>query len=265
MLLQILLLTTFLYFFGLPAITRFVRKEVMVVETSKETNGVPFPAITISVVDQIKNNSCFGGNVSVADCLEKVTLNRSDVLKSVILGWSKRQEIVIDRENMREDFTSVFPGIYFTLDLPINIGPNDYNDQLFLSLNTNLTYVVFVHDPDYFMFNVNPVAIPAASNKFTTHKKEPNKFYYRMDLVEVNNLNRQHKPCKEDPEYSFLACLRKSIALKVIFIAFSLFLAIFSLESTYYHRIQVGCRTKWDIWSDQGLPLCSSGDQFRQI
>ena len=96
-LLQILLLTTFLYFFGLPAITRYVRKEVMVVETTKETNGVPFPAITISVVDQIKNYSCFDRNVSVADCLEKVTLNRSDVLKSVILGWSKRQEIEIGK------------------------------------------------------------------------------------------------------------------------------------------------------------------------
>ena len=73
-------------------------------------------------------------------------------------------------------------------------------------------------DPEYFMFNVNPVAIPASTKKFTTHKKEPNRFYYRMDLVEVNNLNRQHKPCKDNPDYSFLACLRKSIALKVIFI-----------------------------------------------
>ena len=118
-----------------------------------------------------------------------------------------------------------FPGIYFTLDLPIKIGPNDHNDQLFLGLNTNLTYVVFVHDPEYFMFNVNPVAIPAATKKFTTHKKEPNRFYYRMDLVEVNNLNRQHKPCKDNSDYSFLACLRKSVALKVIFIVFSLLLA----------------------------------------
>ena len=170
-LLQILLLATFLYFFGLPAIYRFLRNEVIVVETSKETNGVPFPAITISVVDQIKNYSCFDRNVSVADCLEKVTLNRSNVLKSVILGWSKRQEIVIDGENMREDFTSVFPGIYFTLELPIKIGPNDHNDQLFLGLNTNLTYVVFVHDPEYFMFNLNPVAIPAATKKFQHTKK----------------------------------------------------------------------------------------------
>ena len=109
LLFQASLFITFLYFFGLPAIYRFVRKEVIVVETTKETNGVPFPAITISVVDQIKNDSCFDRNVSVADCLEKVTLNRSDVLKSVILRWSKRQEIAIDRENMREDFTSVFP------------------------------------------------------------------------------------------------------------------------------------------------------------
>ena len=104
--------------------------------------------------------------------------------------------------------------------MPIKIGPNDHNDQLFLGLNTNLAYVVFVHDPEYFMFNVNPVSIPAATKKFTTHKKEPNRFYYRMDLVEVNNLNRQHKPCKDNPDYSFLACLRKSIACTVTSVAF---------------------------------------------
>ena len=67
---------------------------------------------------------------------------------------------------MREDFTSVFPGIYFTLDLPIKIGPNDYNDQLFLGLNTNLTYVVFVHDPEY-----KPSCDTSCNKKvYNTHK-----------------------------------------------------------------------------------------------
>ena len=47
LLLQILLVTTFLNFFGLPAIKKYQRKEVMVVETSKDTDGIPLPAITL--------------------------------------------------------------------------------------------------------------------------------------------------------------------------------------------------------------------------
>ena len=26
---------------------------------------------------------------------------------------------------------------------------------------------------------------------------------------------------------------------------------------------KVGCRTKWDVWSDKSRPFCTSGDQFR--
>ena len=37
LLLQILLLAAFLHFFGLPAVEKYDRKEVMVVETTKDT------------------------------------------------------------------------------------------------------------------------------------------------------------------------------------------------------------------------------------
>ena len=41
--LQILLLVIFLYFFGLPALERFQRKEVMMVDTEKDTGGIYLP------------------------------------------------------------------------------------------------------------------------------------------------------------------------------------------------------------------------------
>ena len=53
MLVQVALLAAFLYFFGFPAVARFAKKGVMVVETSKDTNGIPIPAISLAAVGQI--------------------------------------------------------------------------------------------------------------------------------------------------------------------------------------------------------------------
>ena len=214
-LVQILLLATFLHFFGFPAVARFAKKEVMVVETTKETKGIPCPAITIGVMNQIKNYSCFDKNASIENCLERVTLRRSQILKSVIMGWSQKKDVKLTQENSREDFTLVWAGRYYTLNLPIKIGLDDSMDQLFLGLNTNLTYTVFIHDPDYFLFNINPIALPATMRKFRSKKENPNSWFYSLKLKEVNRLNLPSSPCNDDPSYNFLSCLRRSIALKV--------------------------------------------------
>ena len=147
-LVQIVLLTTFLYFFGFPAVARFAKKEVMVVETTKDTKGILSPEITISVDNQIKNDSCFDKDASIEHCLERDTLERSQILRRVIIGWRRKKEINLTQENLREDFTLNYAGRYYTLDLPMKIVPDDSEDQLFLELNTNLTYTInqsFIH------------------------------------------------------------------------------------------------------------------------
>ena len=40
--LQVILLVTFLFFFGLPAIKTYQKKEVMVVESKRDSNEIPF-------------------------------------------------------------------------------------------------------------------------------------------------------------------------------------------------------------------------------
>ena len=90
---QIVLLIVFLYFFGQPAITRFLKKEVVVVETLKQTDGIPSPAITISVPAQAKHHSCFDKNVLAEDCLKNAYLKQSEIIKSVIIGVSQQKEV----------------------------------------------------------------------------------------------------------------------------------------------------------------------------
>ena len=86
--------------------------------------------------------------------------------------------------------------------------------------------------------------------------KKTTSWFYKLSLVEVNKLNLPRSPCVEDPSYSFLSCVRRSVASKVrvpLVTKFSKCLLI----------SKVGCRTKWDVWSDTSTPLCTSGDQFR--
>ena len=206
------LLLVFLYFFGMPAVVRFAKKEVMIVETTRQTNGIPLPAITISVPHQITDHSCFERNSSIESCLEGIVLNRSDILKSVVLGYEEKNEIIMTKENIREDFIFDFPGIFHTLTLPVKIGPNLFKDALFVGLNTNLTYLVFIHDPEFFFFNDNPLSTPAIIKRFKT---KPNSWSYRLELTEVNKLNLPSSPCADDPNYKFLSCMRKSVASKV--------------------------------------------------
>ena len=214
-LIQAALLVVFLHFFGLPAIARFGKMDVMVVETMKQTNGIPVPAITITVPSQINGHSCFNGNSSIDACLERITLKQSNLLKSVVLGYRDKKEILITDEIIRSDYTDSWPGIYCTLTLPMKIGPNLYKDQLIIGLNTNLTYVVYLHDAEYFLMNENPTSTPSIYRKFTTSADKTTSWFYKLSLVEVNKLNLPRSPCVEDPSYSFLSCVRRSIASKV--------------------------------------------------
>ena len=196
-LIQVALLVIFLHFFGLPAIARFAKMDVMIVETMKQTNGIPVPAITITVPNQIDGHSCFNGNSSIDACLERITPKQSNVLKSVVLGWDKK-EILITDENIRSDYTDPWTGIYWTLTLPMKIGPDLYKDQLFIGLNTNLTYVVFIHDAEYFLMNDNPTTTPSIYRKFTTSADKTTSWFYKLSLIEVNKLNLPRSPCVED-------------------------------------------------------------------
>ena len=216
MVVQVVLLIVFLYFFGQPAITRFLKKEVVVVETLKQTDGIPSPAITISVPAQANNHSCFDKNVSTEYCLEKAYLKQSEIIKSVFVGVSPQKEVNLTGQSVvREDFTFTRAGIYFTLSLPLKIGSNVLKDKVQIALNTSLSYLLFIHDPEYFLFNDNPTAIPGERRRLDTNEANPKKWHYRLELVEVNKLNLPTSPCNDDPSYNFLLCVKKSVASKV--------------------------------------------------
>ena len=63
-LLQVVLLVTFLVFFGLPAITRYQAKRVVVVLSKRDTEGIVAPTISIAAWNPETKNG-WKGNTSM--------------------------------------------------------------------------------------------------------------------------------------------------------------------------------------------------------
>ena len=90
LIIQVFLLAAFLHYFGFPAVARFAKTCAMVVETSKDTDGIPFPTVSLANVGQITDDTCFWKNESIEDCIEENTLNWTDIIKSGHLGFIRQ-------------------------------------------------------------------------------------------------------------------------------------------------------------------------------
>ena len=137
-LVQVLLLVTYFYFFGFPALKRFEAKEVMIVKTRKDTEGIPSPALTFAVRNQFRKDICYNKEELIENCIEENTRNGSEILKRVIVGYRLNREINLTQETLKEDFTRSWSGRYYTLNLDTKITPNVDDDMLFLEFKENV-------------------------------------------------------------------------------------------------------------------------------
>ena len=211
LILQILLLTVFLHFFGLPAVEKYLKQDVMVVETKKDTNKVPLPAITISgLVDP--EVPCFTQNLSTS-CIKANTHNLSANLKGLLLGFEKKQVISLNNKVVSEDFTAVWAGRQFTLNLALEVGPDYLNDQLILLLAPGFVRI-YLHDPKFFIFNLNAAGPPAERIQLDV-KANGSSLLGMIGLTEMEELDLPADPCKEEHSYNFNSCVRMSVAKQV--------------------------------------------------
>ena len=245
--LQLVLLLVFLRYFGLPAVEEYRASKVMVVESRKASGGIPVPGVTIMAgtnppwsswrgrllggVGQVCAN--FTSYGSLHNCLENTLYNQTDFIHGVVKGFTRKLPVT---EYLREDFVMSTNGRMFTFDMPHKIGPNYKEDQLFFLLKYDLSYCIHIHDSKFYLGIYNPI-FPIQRLSEINPNASANYFYYPM-LTEVEELDLPEDPCNPDPDYNFQACVRGSFSS------------------------QVGCRTRWDRWS-QDLPTCTTIQQFR--
>ena len=78
----------------------------------------------------------------------------------------------------------------------------------------------------------------------------------------MQELDLPRDPCNPDSDYNFYACVRKYTTKKVRQNIWEFGPQI--LADHIVMLFQVGCRTKWNYWSDKSTPFCT-GQQYRWI
>ena len=227
----------------------------MVVHTTKETDGIPAPAISIFPYN--KDNSAFrlsaeemeemyDGDLPCDDYLTKKTYNQSEALIDIFLGFTRKMSILNYKDIVTEEVTRPSDGRYYVFRPTFKIGTNDDLDQIFLVLSRHLHYMIHVYDPHFYVGFYDP------SLPMIRQKVEPDDTvgkYYNLMMTEVGyvlqyrsryqckfsfklgsrdsrlrlqflylkviELNLPEDPCISAPGYNFFTCVRKSATKKV--------------------------------------------------
>ena len=168
--LQLALLAIFFWFFGLPAIEKYQEKKVVMVKSWRNTEGIPAPTLTLFAVNDEINGTFQGtykkggfeqacsvlkGNNTIENCIDKNSNKKTDFLADVLLGV-KRQETLMSELNIKQEFSRPINGKYYSLDVPLQMHPNRYEDQITFFLSKYFTYYILAHDHNFFFGFYNP-------------------------------------------------------------------------------------------------------------
>ena len=239
LILQLALLIIFLSYFGLPSLWRYLEGEVLTIDSKKETRGVPAPAITFCA------RSPQTGPWREAGGLEK-SLERCNTSKDVFAcmetqAWAREDVVTRAEDGRKQDMSSsnlwksqFLKGFWscHTFSLSGKIGPSD---EIFFHLNRSMLYAFYIHGPDFFIQNYNPLAMPNNYGKLFPSKDCNG--YFTLALTERQELNTPVDPCQESLSYSFSACVSRTVARNV------------------------GCGLDLDV--EAGLGKCNSMEHYR--
>ena len=250
--LHIFLAIIFFSQFGLPAIKRYLVKDVMTITTSEQTGGITAPSVTFvirnqrtygwknkpdngSEIDDYIRYQC-GDSKDIHDCVIEKTYSFTEVVKDVVIGFNTKKSLM-DPKLWKEDFTTTYSGRAHTITPTSPIGPDDTVDQLFYMLDSRFLYEIFIHDERFFIKNINAAGLPTIYRRLVPNSTL--NYYYPFGLVEHRKLNLPRKPCKDDPKYNYEGCIKESLSK------------------------MFGCRLPWDKYSDQTRNICSTMKQYR--
>ena len=186
--------------------------------------------------DVIRHKCKHYAESDVVRCINESTYGYKDLVMDAWLEDPKqptKSKPNLMRDDLwTADFTLTWPGLCHT----INVKDSKGNNIIHLFLNTNLTFIVFIHDPDYFLYTYNPQTIPMTSWILPKSNQ-----FMSLSLVETNHeeIDVPKDHCVKDDTYSFSSCLKRSLSKKI------------------------GCRTQWDLWTPKNWNVCESLSKMR--
>ena len=105
-------------------------------------------------------------------------------------------------------------------------------DYLKFYLNNSLSYAVSVHDELFYLNNINPNGPPTNRRTFNGSRAD---HYLTLTMTEHVKLNLARDPCRQDLNYSFILCVRESLAKQVLSILNLSFLKIVRLSPVWFN------------------------------
>ena len=199
--LQLFLTFTFFFFFGLPAVKKYLSREVMVVRTVKKNweGLVEPPAITINARNPItkygwKDNglnfwghlkTCLENNASDHHCFLDQLYNQSDVFNDILLGYTRKESLKNITSLWIADFSRLKMGPMITFHFPFSVGPDLFQHRIIFELSYNVHHRIWIHDPKYFVVTSNGANIPMA--RISINPNETNNYYLIFQTTEVSS------------------------------------------------------------------------------
>jgi hypothetical protein len=246
---QISLFCLFWFYFGRLSLDRFLAHRVMATTSTlpTATSGLRPPAVTVCARLAATEHSWRGeaggwrglsyyceDATNVTRCIEEKTFSLDEVVHVENKG---RNRTLMDPSHWTEDFSRPRNGRCNTLNYGGNVTENKHDILLFFAKDDTKELDMYVHDPHFFLINLNPMALSKSRHKSEINKKT----YNQISVVEHQLLNVPTDQCEAAPNYSFMACVKESFSSRV------------------------GCRLPWDRWSNPARPVCTTFDQFRQF
>ena len=154
----------------------------------------------------------------IEECIEKNTVNQSEVIHDVFLGQTPETRVSLlgRKGSLVEGFIPVTTRAkYVTINVVDRITPDYKRHQLILELLYNHDYEVFIHDPKYFIVNWIPFAFPFFYQNINVNKTI--KHFYATVMVDVEELNISDDPCNTDEDYNFQVRVVQSSELFIDF------------------------------------------------
>ena len=246
---HVVLLVIAFNFFGLPSLSRYHNKKVVIISSRDDQHGLPAPAVTVcaanpkttrgfpttetKIVNNGKNNGriediCQGNEgEDIVRCVENRTFSLSATVASLSVDGQSVEETWLPH------FTYTPAGMCYTLDITVNLAQR-VNESLSVGFKMNTTYAVFLNDPNLLLINYNPL-MPITHISI----EKPVLEVLAIVIIQHHDLDLPSKPCSSSPSYSFSSCV------------------------TSFLSSEAGCRLPWDTSTDTALALCQRLDQYR--
>ena len=155
--------------------------------------GFGFPdVLRIAPVQDLKGNlvpqMCEGKEgLEIIDCIEDRALNRSLAVEYLTKGVQEMKSLP-EEKFWAEELSYTSLGICSTVQPPFLLGTTLMKEAIWIGLNESYKFVIFVHDPNFFLINYNP-SLPLNCLLLDA----PGIMAQRMLVVQHNNINVPHR------------------------------------------------------------------------